>query len=285
ASVFAPGSAKLVPKGSKLVLQAHYTPNGSEQVDQSVGGLVFADAAKVERELRTKALINVRFAIPPGATDHRVEAEHRFGQDTFIYSLLPHMHLRGKSFRLDALYPDGRKETVLDVLRYDFNWQNSYVPVAPIFMPEGTVLHGTAAFDNSADNLMNPNPSETVRWGDQTWEEMMVATFETVPADQDLTLGGPVATHVDGEDYEVRFAYRPDAAAEAVYLAGSFNDWQPTAHRMDGPDAEGRYTTKLKLKRGRHEYKYVLDGMKWRSDPGNPHRAGMYHNSVLNVGE
>lgn len=285
ASVFAPGSAKLVPKGSKLVIQAHYTPNGSEQVDQSVGGLVFADAATVERELRTKALINVRFAIPPGASDHRVEAEHRFGQDTYIYSLLPHMHLRGKSFRLDALYADGRKETVLDVPRYDFNWQNSYVPVKPIFMPEGTVLHGTATFDNSADNLMNPNPNETVHWGDQTWEEMMVATFETVPADQDLSLSGPVATPASGDEYDVRFTYRPNAAADTVYLAGSFNDWQPTAHRMDGPDAEGRYATTLKLKRGRYEYKYVLDGAKWRADPGNPHRAGTYNNSVLKLGE
>ena len=285
ASEFAPRSAKLVPKGSKLILQAHYTPNGSEQVDRSVGGLVFADPATVQRELRTKALINVRFAIPPGATDHRVEAEHRLGQDTFIYSILPHMHLRGKSFRIEAIFPDGRKETMLDVPRYDFNWQNSYVPVAPLLLPEGTVLHGTATFDNSSDNLMNPDATKTVRWGDQTWEEMMVATFETVPADQDLTLGGPVVARVDGDEYEARFSYRPDAEAEAVYLAGSFNDWQPTAHRMEGPDAEGRYATTLKLKRGRYEYKYVLDGTKWRADPGNPHRAGMYNNSVLKIGE
>ncbi|HJT36281.1 MAG TPA: redoxin domain-containing protein [Pirellulales bacterium] len=285
ASEFGPRMAKLVPKGSKLVIQAHYTPNGSEQVDQSVAGLVFADPKDVERELRTKMLINVQFEIPPGATEHRVEAEHRFGQDTFIYSLLPHMHLRGKSFRLDAHYPDGRKETVLDVPRYDFNWQNSYVPVEPLLMPEGTVLHGTATFDNSADNLMNPDATKPVRWGDQTWEEMMVATFETVPADQDLTLGAPAVTHLEDDQYEARFVYRPDAAAEAVYLAGSFNDWQSTAHPMDGPDAEGRYTTTLKLNRGRYEYKYVLGGKKWRSDPANPKRAGMYNNSVLNVGE
>ena len=150
-------------------------------------------------------------------------------------------------------------------------------------MPEGTVMHATAKFDNSANNLMNPDPTISVRWGDQTWEEMMVGTFETTRADQDLTLGVPTAKRLENGDYEVRFAYRPSVEAHEVYLAGEFNDWQPTGHKMDGPDAQGHYLTTLVLKAGTHEYKYVIDGTRWRADPGNPHQAGFYHNSVLNL--
>jgi 1,4-alpha-glucan branching enzyme len=152
-------------------------------------------------------------------------------------------------------------------------------------MPEGTVIHATAVFDNSADNLMNPDPKATVRWGDQTWEEMMVGTFETTRADQDLSVGVPTAMRLDSGDFEVRFAYRPDVAAREVYLAGDFNDWKPTAEKMAGPDAQGRFTATLVLKPGMHEYKYVIDGTRWRADPGNPNQNGFYHNSVLRLGE
>lgn len=283
ASVFKPGLAKRVPAGSKLIIQAHYTPNGSEQTDLSTAGFVFADPKTVKQELLTSLAMNYEFNIPPGATEHKVEANYRFDQDMRLYAVLPHMHLRGKAFRFDALYPDGRKETLLDVPRYDFNWQNSYVFVEPKRMPEGTVVHCTAAFDNSADNLMNPDPTKPVRWGDQTWEEMMVGTFEAVREDQDLSLGGPKVVKTAEGEYEVEFAYRPNIEAKAVYLAGTFNDWQPTGRKMDGPDAKGRYTTKLTLKPGVHEYKFVIDGEHWRADPGNPLEQGDYHNSVLKL--
>lgn len=283
ATLLRPGHAKLVPKGSKLIIQCHYTPNGREQVDQSTAGLVFADPATVKQQLLTQLCLNFKLDIPPGENNYQAEAEHRFDQDTYLYSLLPHMHLRGKSFRFDARYPDGRTETLLDVPRYDFNWQNSYVLAEPKLMPEGTVIHATAAFDNSADNLVNPDPTISVRWGDQTWEEMMVGTFETTRADQNLTLGIPTATRLDSGDYEVRFAYRPDVEAHEVYLAGDFNEWNPTGHKMDGPDADGRFTTTVVLRSGIHEYKYVIDGARWRADPGNPNQNGFYRNSVLDL--
>jgi peroxiredoxin len=283
ASVFRPGHAKHVPKGSKLIIQCHYTPNGSEQVDQSIAGLIFADPATVKKQLLTQLCINFKLNIPPGEANYVAEADYRFGQEADLYCLLPHMHLRGKSFRFDARYPDGKTETLLDVPSYDFNWQNSYVFAEPKRMPEGTVIHCTAAFDNSADNLMNPDPTIPVRWGDQTWEEMMVGTFEMTRADQDLSLGLPLAKRLDSGDYEVTFCYRPDVEAREVYLAGEFNGWQPTGHKMDGPDAEGRYSTTLTLKPGKHEYKYVIDGTAWRADPGNPEQAGGYHNSVLTL--
>jgi peroxiredoxin len=280
-----PGLAKRVPKGSKLFIQCHYTPNGAEQVDQSVAGLVYADPATVKQQLNTQLCINFKLNIPPGEKNYLAEADYRFDQDTLLYSLLPHMHLRGKSFRFDVRYPDGRTETLVDVPHYDFNWQNSYVLAEPKLMPEGTVMHATACFDNSADNLANPDPTITVRWGDQTWEEMMVGTFETTRADQDLSVGMPTVKRLDNGDLEVRFFYRPDVEAREVYLAGEFNEWKPTGHKMAGPDAEGRFTTVLVLKPGLHEYKYVVDGTRWRADPGNPNQNGSYRNSVLKLDE
>jgi hypothetical protein len=96
------------------------------------------------------------------------------------------MHLRGSAFRYEATYPDGTREILLDVPKYDFNWQIRYLLAEPKRMPKGTVMHCTAYFDNSADNLANPDPAETVRWGDQTWEEMMIGWFGAVSAHEDL---------------------------------------------------------------------------------------------------
>jgi len=121
-------------------------------------------------------------------------------------------------------------------------------------------------------------------WGDQTWQEMMVGTMAISLAEQDLSQGPPVVKSLDGGEYEVSFAYRPRAKVDAVYVAGTFNDWKPTGLRMDGPDAAGRYTAQVRLQAGNHEYKFVLDGENWRSDPGNPNQVGFYHNSLLRVG-
>src|SRR6185295_14701316 len=152
-------------------------------------------------------------------------------------------------------------------------------------MPEGTVIHCTAAYDNSEDNLVNPNPKAPVMWGDQTWQEMMVGSLAVSLAEQDLSLGLPKMKRLDDGQYEVTFMYKPDAKAEAVYLSGSFNDWKPDGIPMDGPDAGGRYITRLKLKPGLYEYKFVLDGTAWRADPGNPIQVTYYRNSQLRVPE
>ena len=97
------------------------------------------------------------------------------------------MHLRGKSFRYTAKYPDGTTEILLDVPNYDFNWQNGYHLKEPKRIPAGTVLQCVAHFDNSEDNIANPDPTETVQWGDQTDDEMMIGYFDMALADQDLT--------------------------------------------------------------------------------------------------
>ena len=279
------GAAKLVPAGSRLMFQIHYTPRGTPQTDKSEIGLVFADPKAVHKEMTAIAAINMKLRIPPGAADFPVTAEHRFGQDTLVYSLLPHMHLRGKSFRIEATYPDGRAETLLDVPRYEFEWQNVYVLAEPKLVPEGSVLRCLARYDNSSDNPSNPDPKATVTWGEQTREEMLVGYVEVALADQDLKLGGPTVKPLDDGRREVTFRYRPTDGSKAVYLAGTFNDWKPTALKMDGPDGSGTFATTLPLAPGHHEYKFVLDGTRWRHDPGTRGQAGFYNNSVLEVGK
>jgi peroxiredoxin len=283
--IFPQAAARLVPAGSRLMFQVHYTPRGLPQTDRSEIGLVFADSKTVRKEITAVAAINMELKIPPGVSDFPVNAGHRFGQDTLIYSLLPHMHLRGKSFRFEARYPDGRTEILLDVPRYEFDWQNVYVLSQPKLMPEGTVLRCLAHYDNSADNPSNPDPKSTVTWGEQTRDEMLVGYVEVALAEQDLALGGPTVTKRDDGRYDVRFQYRPPANAKAVYLAGTFNEWKPTALRMDGPDASGLCRTTLPLGSGTHEYKFVVDGTHWRQDPGNRRQVGFYNNSVIELGK
>jgi peroxiredoxin len=278
------GVARFVPAGSLLKFQVHYTPRGIPQADRSEIGLVFADPKTIRKEMTAVAAINTDLRIPAGAADFAVEADHRFDQDTIVYSLLPHMHLRGKSFRFEAVYPDRRREVLLDVPRYEFDWQNVYVFSRPKLMPEGTVLRCLARYDNSADNPSNPDPKRTVTWGEQTQDEMLVGYVEVALAEQDFALGEPEARRRDDGHYDVTFRYRPPAGTPSVYLAGTFNDWKPTALKMDGPDKSGRFETKLTLAAGTHEYKYVLEGTRWRHDPGNRRQAGFYHNSVLELG-
>jgi peroxiredoxin len=279
--VYPRGEAKLLRAGSHLLFQMHYTPNGSVQTDQSRVGFVYADPKTVRRQVRTSLALNMEFRIPAGSENHLVEASLRTQQPMLLFSLFPHMHLRGKSFRIEAVYPSKRHEILLNVPRYRFDWQNVYVLDEPKLLPEGTELRCIGHFDNSANNLSNPDPKATVHWGEQTWEEMMVGYFDMALADQDLRLGPPRVKPLEGGKYEVTFQYAAPAGTKAVYLAGSFNGWKPTGHKMDGPDSRGRFTTKLTLDAGSHEYKFVLEGKTWKEDPGNPVEVGFYHNSVL----
>jgi peroxiredoxin len=192
--ILKPGMAKLVPAGSRFVFQMHYTPNGTAQEDRSCVGLVFADPKEVQHQVGTDKAANAGFRIPAGADDHKVEATHRFRKDMLLISLFPHMHLRGKAFRYTAIYPDDRREVLLDIPRYDFNWQNGYELISPKRMPAGTRLFCEAWFDNSAGNLANPDPTKSVRWGDQTWEEMMIGYFDATPANHDVIAPGKPAT-------------------------------------------------------------------------------------------
>jgi len=172
------GAAKFYPAGSRLVFQVHYTPIGTEQLDQSRIGMVFADPAEVTHEVRTSSAVNPAIRIPAHEANYRAEAgSPRLPPGAQLLSFLPHMHLRGKAFFYEAVYPDGQRQTLLDVPQFDFNWQLAYRLLKPLALPEKTRIHCVAHFDNSEANLANPDPSKNVRWGNQTWEEMLIGYF------------------------------------------------------------------------------------------------------------
>lgn len=174
--VFSQDSARLIKKGSNIVFQMHYTTNGQVTKDRTKIGFVFAKEPG-KKELMTGNAINTRFVIPAGEGNHEVKASKTFDEDVLITSFMPHMHVRGKSFTYTAVYPDGRSEILLNVPEYDFNWQHTYIPKEPIALPKGTRLDCVAHFDNSPRNKFNPDPTKPVRWGDQTWEEMMIGWY------------------------------------------------------------------------------------------------------------
>lgn len=176
-TVYPPGTARKVAKGSRLLFEVHYTPNGKAGKDQSAVGLIFSKE-RPTHEVHGRAILNEKFAIPPGAANHEVKARYTFDKPVLLTMMSPHMHLRGKAFRYELVTKDGKRETLLNVPRYDFNWQSAYTPAEPKDIPAGATVECTAWYDNSKDNPFNPNPSKKVTWGDQTWEEMMIGFLE-----------------------------------------------------------------------------------------------------------
>jgi hypothetical protein len=175
--LLAPGQAKLIKAGSDLVFQLHYTTNGKTGCDRSRIGLVLAHKVPRQRVVMLAAA-NIRFEIPPGNPDYQVDARVTLRAPATLVSLLPHMHLRGKSFEFRAVFPDGRTETLLRVPHYSYNWQLTYYLADPAPLPPGTTIECTAHFDNSTANLLNPDPTKAVRFGPQSWDEMMIGYFE-----------------------------------------------------------------------------------------------------------
>jgi hypothetical protein len=190
--LYADGTAIRLAAGATLVFQMHYTPTGKATTDRTSIGLIFAKAAP-KTELRGMALINGGLHIPAGAPEHRVDAEMTINRDVTLWSMLPHTHVRGKRWEYQAIYPDGRSETILAVPKYDFDWQTDYVFKQPLKLPKGTKIHAVAWYDNSTANKSNPDPTKDVWWGDQTWEEMMFTgmTFSVDSASPAPTAGPP----------------------------------------------------------------------------------------------
>jgi mono/diheme cytochrome c family protein len=172
-AVISKGLARKIPAGSKLVFQVHYTPSGTETKDRSYVGFIFAKEPP-KAEVVTRPVLNAKFVIPAGDQNYQVESTYSFTQDAHIYSLMPHMHLRGKDFVFKITFPDGSSKILLSVPKYDFAWQTYYVLKEPLAAPKGTRIDCLAHFDNSEKNKYNPDPTKEVRWGDQTWEEMMI---------------------------------------------------------------------------------------------------------------
>jgi hypothetical protein len=188
--VFEPGTAKKIPAGATIRLQVHYSKvAGSEQKDRSMIGLIFAKE-KPTHLVNTRGAANMFFSIPPGTERHQVTAEWTMWRDTTVYSFSPHMHYRGAAIEYKAHYPNGKTETLLNVPTYRFDWQTTYNLKAPKTLPKGTKILVTAHFDNSAKNKFNPDPKQTVRYGEPTYDEMMIGFM-------DYSLAWPAVVKVD----------------------------------------------------------------------------------------
>ncbi len=172
------GSALYLPAGSTIRFEMHYEPKGQVAEDHTCVGIKFADPRTVQRPIAIDALLaDQPLLIPAGADHHEVHGSFLFGRDAEVVALLPHMHLRGKSFRFELERPGQPREVLLDVPRYLFSWQNWYHLAEPLVLPKGSRLHAFGAFDNSAGNPSNPAPDKDVRGGIRTADEMFVGVF------------------------------------------------------------------------------------------------------------
>ncbi len=189
-----PGTAKLIPAGSDVVLQMHYTPNGKPTTDVTRIGLTLTTETPTHKIVTVPALF-AGLQIPPNDPNYESHSSVVIKEECQLVWMMPHMHVRGKDFVYKAVYPTGETETLLSVPKYDFNWQLAYDLSKPVVLPKGTRIECTAHHDNSANNKYNPNPNVTVKWGDQTWEEMMIGWFgvvvDTNVKSQDVIGRGP----------------------------------------------------------------------------------------------
>jgi peroxiredoxin len=192
-SVFPPGTAKRIPAGADLLFQVHYTPIGRVKTDRSKVGLVFAKT-KPTREAFTIGIANADLLLPARADNIAVASSLVLSGNARLLSLFPHMHLRGKDFKFTITKPHESPEIALSVPAYDFGWQTYYVLAEPMELPKGTKVDCLAHFDNSENNPYNPDASKMVRWGEQTFEEMMIGYL-----DMDVPVGQPI---INGPDFQ-----------------------------------------------------------------------------------
>jgi hypothetical protein len=188
--VLSPGQAKRIPRGARIAFELHYTPNGTACSDRSRVGLIYAKEPP-RYPVLTGSALQPLLLIPPGVSNYRVTASRTFDRPARLVSLCPHMHLRGKSATFTLIQPDGSREVLLAVPRYDFNWQTNYYLAEPIRVPKGATIEFEVIYDNSAVNPNNPDPRQLVTWGEQSWNEMMIGFFEYYALDEAQAASGP----------------------------------------------------------------------------------------------
>jgi Ca2+-binding EF-hand superfamily protein len=175
------GFARKLPAGARISFQIHYTPSGKATQDQLRMGLFFAKEPP-RYAVQTVSIADTKLNIPPGEANHIETTSKTLPTDVNVMAYVAHMHVRGKSFKYEVTLPDGRQETLLDIPHYDFNWQLRYDYKQPRTLPRGSTVKVTAVYDNSANNPANPDPTKTVHWGQQTYDEMMIGYVETFTA-------------------------------------------------------------------------------------------------------
>lgn len=177
--IFPEGVGRKIPKGSQIIFEVHYTPTGKKETDRSAIALKFCKEPP-EKEVETNFMAQLELEIPPHRFGHEETKSYTFKKKAQILSFTPHMHWRGLAARYDITWPDGRQETLLNVPYYDFNWQSVYRFDKPLEVPQGTKITLTGTWDNSADNPFNPDPTQTIHWGEQTWEEMLAGWMDYI---------------------------------------------------------------------------------------------------------
>ncbi len=241
ADVFEPGIARKIPAGSIIRFQIHYSNQtlGSDAVekDRSMVGLIFAKEPP-QKIVITNSIGNIFFKIPAGAENHRVTACRTLRRDTIIYGLMPHMHLRGKAMEYKVFYPDGKSETLINVPNYEFAWQTNYILKEPKRLPKGSKLMVTAYFDNSAKNRFNPDPSKEVRYGEPTYDEMMLGFMDSVAE-------APAVAHVEAkilDKYTGKYEVSPNIFATVTRNGNSLIIQVPLQSKMEFlPQSETKF--------------------------------------------
>jgi peroxiredoxin len=175
------GTGKRFKKGVRFHIDLHYTTIGTPQTDRTEIGFYLLPAAP-KAELEARAVWDAEFSIPPGEPNLKTSALTSFDRDLLLYDFRPHMHYRGSWFKFELLHPNGQRETLLSVPRYDFNWQTTYILAEPKRVPAGAWLMCSGGFDNSARNPANPDPTKRLRWGEQSWDEMFIGHFSAALA-------------------------------------------------------------------------------------------------------
>ena len=211
--VFPKGMGRIVAKCTTVLVDSHYHPFGEATTDQTKIGLYFGEG-ELQKQVATLTAVNTGLRIPPGAPHHAEHAYHHFDRDMQILAFSPHMHVRGKAMKYDLIYPDGRTETLLDVPKYNYNWQWLYYPTEPIDAPKGSKLHVTAVWDNSENNPHNPDPSQEIIYRGDTFNEMFVGFVEAIQKD---------GVYMENRPAKVRIAeILEQHPAEDSYFIGGF---------------------------------------------------------------
>lgn len=240
-TVMPKGTGRLLKKDSVIIADIHYHPADTDESDVTQVGLHFAKDEDIEKQLVNLWVMNIDFAIPPGDDNYEARSTHVFGQDSHILGLSPHMHYRGKDFSYTATFPDGTQKELLKVSKYDFNWQTNYILEEPIPAPKGTRIDCVAHWDNSANNLANPDPNKTVTFGPESYDEMMIGFVDYIvdegvfPSEESSPMLGKLvelnAAH-PGDVYKLTNPQGPDGEPQinAIYIPreGGEGGWYVT---------------------------------------------------------
>jgi mono/diheme cytochrome c family protein len=241
------GVVRRVPAGSIIRFQMHYsnqTLSGDKpETDRSMVGLIFAkDVKPGDKLMTTNSVGNIMFKIPAGAENHRVTACRTVKRDTTIYGMTPHMHLRGKSMEYKVFYPDGKSEVLLSVPRWDFGWQTDYLLKEPKRLPAGSRIMVTAYFDNSTKNKFNPDPTKDIRYGEPTYDEMMLGFMDFVTEMPAIAQVDPKV--LDG--YTGKYEVRPNVFATVTRQGNSLFVQVPMQQKMEFlPMSESKFFLKF----------------------------------------